>query len=119
MTLDRICRSCNSIKSLRVDAGVGGGPAHAVVVLPLGHDQYAGQRAIGVDGKVDESGILGEASRTCGPDQGDGIRAAANAWTTVTLPPGRYELVCNIPGHCGDGMHAELDTLARWSAGRL
>jgi hypothetical protein len=86
---------------------------HEVVVLPLGHDQYPGQRAIGVDGKVDESGSLGEASRTCGPDQGDGIRGGANAWTTITLPPGRYELLCNIAGHYGGGMYAELDTLAR------
>jgi hypothetical protein len=90
-----------------------GALTHEVVVLPLGHDQYPGQRAIGVDGKVDESGSLGEASRTCGPDQGDGIRAGANAWTTITLPPGRYELLCDIAGHYGGGMYAELDTLAR------
>ena len=90
-----------------------GARTHELVVLPLGHDQHPGQRAIGVDGKVDESGSLGEASRTCGPDQGDGIRAGASAWTTITLPPGRYELLCNIAGHYAGGMYAELDTLAR------
>jgi uncharacterized cupredoxin-like copper-binding protein len=90
-----------------------GALTHEVVVLPLGHDQYPGRRAIGVDGKVEESGSLGEASRTCGPDQGDGIRAGANAWTTITLPAGRYELLCNIAGHYGGGMYAELDTIVR------
>jgi uncharacterized cupredoxin-like copper-binding protein len=25
----------------------------------------------------------------------------------MTLPPGRYELVCNLPNHCADGMFAE------------
>jgi uncharacterized cupredoxin-like copper-binding protein len=94
--------------SLRVHNA--GALTHEVVVLPLGHDKYPGQRAIDVDGKVDESGSLGEASRTCGPDQGNGIRAGANAWTTITLPPGRYELLCNIAGHYGGGMYAELDT---------
>jgi uncharacterized cupredoxin-like copper-binding protein len=28
---------------------------------------------------------------------------------TLTLGPGSYELVCNLPGHYAAGMHAELD----------
>ena len=86
---------------------------HEVIVLPLGPGQYPGQRAIGVDGKVDESGSLGEASRSCGADEGDGILAGANAWTTINLRSGRYELLCNIAGHYGGGMYAEFDVLAR------
>jgi uncharacterized cupredoxin-like copper-binding protein len=29
-------------------------------------------------------------------------------WVTVTLAPGRYELVCNLPGHYVSGMYGEL-----------
>jgi uncharacterized cupredoxin-like copper-binding protein len=90
-----------------------GALTHEVVVIPLGLDRYPGQRAIGVDGMVDESGSLGEASHTCGAGHGEGIRAGADAWTTITLPPGRYELLCNIAGHYGAGMYTELDTFAR------
>jgi uncharacterized cupredoxin-like copper-binding protein len=90
-----------------------GALTHEVMVLPLGPGQYPGQRAIGVDGKVDESGSLGEASRSCGADEGDGILAGANSWTTINLPPGRYELLCNIAGHYGAGMYAELDVVTR------
>ncbi len=88
---------------------------HELVVLPLAKGQYPGQRAIGPDGKVDEAGSLGEASRTCGADRGDdnpsnmGIAPGASGWTTVTLTPGRYELICNITGHYWTGMYAELD----------
>ncbi len=88
---------------------------HELVVLPLAQGQYPGQRAIGPDGKVDETGSLGEASRTCGADRGDdkpgetGIASGASGWTTVTLTPGRYELICNITGHYWTGMYAELD----------
>ncbi len=88
---------------------------HELVVMPLAKGQYPGQRAIGPDGKVDEVGSLGEASRTCGADRGDdnpvnnGIVAGASGWTSVTLTPGRYELICNITGHYWTGMYAELD----------
>ncbi len=92
-----------------------GALSHELVVLPLAKGQYPGQRAIGPDGKVDEAGSLGEASRTCGADRGDenasnyGIAPGASGWTTVTLTPGRYELICNIAGHYWTGMYAELD----------
>jgi uncharacterized cupredoxin-like copper-binding protein len=83
--------------------------AHELVVLPLPAGQQAGQRTVGVDGTVDESASLGEASRSCGPGKGAGIRAGATGWLTVTLRPGRYELVCNLPGHYAAGMFAELN----------
>ncbi len=38
---------------------------------------------------------------------GDGIAVGAAGW--VTLEPGRYELVCNLPGHYAAGMYNELD----------
>ncbi|WP_445280625.1 sulfocyanin-like copper-binding protein [Streptomyces sp. DSM 118148] len=82
---------------------------HEVVVLPLAPGRAAGERAVGSDGRVSEAGSRGEASRTCGSGAGEGIAPGAAAWTTVTLRPGRYELVCNIPGHYAAGMYAELD----------
>ena len=91
-----------------------GGLSHELVVLPLPQG-FPGRRVSGPDGKVDETGSLGEASRTCGADKGDeqsaqyGIFPGATGWTTVTLSPGRYELICNIAGHYVGGMYAELD----------
>lgn len=83
--------------------------AHEVVVMPLGQGQNPGQRPVGASGEVDEAGSLGEAARTCGPGDGDGIAPGATGWTTLTLEPGRYELLCNISGHYGSGMYTELD----------
>ncbi|MGG7569365.1 sulfocyanin-like copper-binding protein [Streptomyces sirii] len=95
------------VVSLRVvNAGV---LPHEVVVLPLPTGQTVGERPTGADGRVDEAGSPGEASRSCGAGAGTGIVPGAAAWTTVTLQPGRYELVCNFPGHYGAGMYAELD----------
>ena len=88
-----------------------GALTHEVMVLPLNTNQYPGQRAIGTNNQVDETGSLAEASRSCGADAGDGVLAGATAWTTVNLPPGRYELLCNIAGHYGAGMYAELDAI--------
>ena len=72
----------------------------------------AGQLAIGANGQVDKSASLAEAARSCGPDDGDGILPATTGWTTVTLTPGRYELLCNIAGHYGAGMYTELDVVS-------
>ncbi len=83
--------------------------AHEVMVMPLGPGQNPGQRLIGNDWKVDETGSLGEAARTCGAGEGDGIAPGAMGWTTLSLTPGRYELFCNIAGHYGSGMYTELD----------
>jgi uncharacterized cupredoxin-like copper-binding protein len=82
---------------------------HEVLVLPLAAGAETGQRIVGTDGRIDESSSLGEASKTCGSGAGDGIAAHTSGWVTVTLAPGRYELVCNIPGHYSAGAFAELD----------
>lgn len=81
---------------------------HELVILPLLAGESAGQRVPGSDGGVDESGSLGEASETCGAGSGDGIRAGTVGWTTLTLAPGRYELICNLRNHYADGMHQEI-----------
>ena len=92
-----------------------GGLSHELVVRPLAQGQFPGWRVTGPDGKVDETGSLGEASRTCGPDRGAdeqsaqyGIVPGGIGWTTITLAPGRYELMCNVAGHYWAGMYAEL-----------
>src|SRR6478672_8953140 len=84
---------------------------HEVVVLPLATGTAAGQRVPGADGKVDEAGSLGEASASCTSGAGEGMRAGTTGWTTVTLTPGRYKLVCNLANHYADGMHQELDVV--------
>ena len=81
---------------------------HELVILPLPHNQIVGTRPQSGDGKVDETTSIGEASNTCGSGTGDGIAPATSGWTTVTLSPGRYELLCNLPGHYAAGMYTQL-----------
>ena len=76
---------------------------HELVILPLPADG-PGTRPTGSAGKIDESQSLGEASRSCGAGTGDGISLGSTAWTTLTLRPGRYELVCDQPWHYAAGM---------------
>jgi uncharacterized cupredoxin-like copper-binding protein len=85
-----------------------GSRRHELVVLPLKSRQNFGQRASTIHGKVLERGALGEASRSCGPGVGDGLRPGTAGWVTLDLAPGRYELVCNEPPHYQRGMYAEL-----------
>lgn len=80
---------------------------HELVILPLGAGA-AGQRIVGSNGRVSEAGSLGEASRACGPDTGEGITSGSAGWTTITLDPGRYELVCNLRNHYANGMRQAL-----------
>jgi uncharacterized cupredoxin-like copper-binding protein len=86
-----------------------GSIVHEMVVLPLAGSQTAGARSVGGDGKVDEAGSLGEASKSGGAGAGDGIAPGASGWVTATLAPGHYELVCNVPGHYSAGMYTQLD----------
>ena len=82
--------------------------AHELVVLPLADGQQPGTRAVGPDQKVDETGSLGEAPRSGAAGAGDGVDPGTAGWVTLDLPAGRYELVCNLPGHYAAGMYAEL-----------
>ena len=81
---------------------------HELVILPVPDGQIVGTRPIGGDGTIDESGSLGEASNSCSAGTGDGIAPGSSGWVTVTLARGRYELVCNLPGHYAAGMYAQL-----------
>ena len=80
---------------------------HELVILPLGKGP-AGQHVAGANSRVSEAGSLGEASRACGPDSGEGIPSGSAGWTTITLTPGRYELICNLRNHYAKGMHQAL-----------
>ena len=80
-----------------------GALVHELVVLPLPADG-PGTRPTGTDGKIDESQSLSEASRSCAAGTGNGIAPGSTGWTTVTLKPGRYELVCDQPWHYAAGM---------------
>ena len=85
---------------------------HELVILPMTTGSAAGRLVPGADGKIDETGSLGEASASCGAGSGQGITAGTVGWTTVTLQPGSYELVCDLANHYADGMHQELDVTA-------
>ncbi len=85
-----------------------GSVIHELLVLPLPDGQSVGSRPIGDDATVTEAGSLAEASAPCGEGVGSGIVPGASSWVTVSLPPGRYELVCNLPGHYAAGAYTEL-----------
>jgi uncharacterized cupredoxin-like copper-binding protein len=105
MTADRSAVAHGMVSFLVTN---GGTINHELVILPLPKDQIPGTRPTGGDAKIDESGSLGEASNTCADGAGQGILPGASGWVTVTLPPGRYELVCNLPGHYAAGMNTQL-----------
>lgn len=85
-----------------------GSRTHELVILPLANGQEAGQRVVGSDGKIDESGSLGEVSNNCASGAGEGILSGSRGWTTLTLAPGRYEFICNLPNHYSAGMYQEV-----------
>ena len=85
-----------------------GSLTHELIVLPLDAGSPVGVRAIGSDARVDETTSLGEASANCGEGEGDGIQPDRSGWVTLTLAPGRYELICNLPRHYAAGMRALL-----------
>jgi uncharacterized cupredoxin-like copper-binding protein len=84
-----------------------GSLVHELVVLPLTGGQV-GRRPVDAAHQVDESGSLGEASRSCGAGAGDGIDPGSIGWVSINLPAGDYELICNLPGHYTGGMYTDL-----------
>jgi uncharacterized cupredoxin-like copper-binding protein len=105
MTTDRNTVVHGTVSFLATNAG---NISHELLILPLPDDQIPGTRPIGADARIDEARSLGEASNTCAEGPGQGILPGASGWVTVTLPPGRYELVCNLPGHYAAGMYTQL-----------
>lgn len=105
LSVDRATVPAGSVSFVATNFG---GIDHELVILPLGDNPRAGMRPIGADAKIDEAGSLGEASASGAEGSGDGIRPGSSSWVTLTLTPGRYELVCNLRGHYGAGMSTEL-----------
>ncbi|MEB0286948.1 sulfocyanin-like copper-binding protein [Cryobacterium sp. 10I1] len=104
-----------SIDRSRVGSGVvsflatnEGSIRHELVILPLTDSQVAGSRPTSSENKVDETASLGEASATCNAGEGSGIAPGSAGWVTLNLAPGRYEIVCNLPGHYAAGMYQKL-----------
>ena len=81
---------------------------HEMVVLSLAGAQVMGTRPFDGQARIDETGSLGEASTSGGEGKGEGITPGASGRMTVSLAPGRYELVCNYMGHYVSGMYGEL-----------
>lgn len=105
MTADQSTVAHGPVSFLVTNAGT---ISHELVILPLPESQIPGTRPIGSDAKIHEVGSLGEASNTCAEGTGQGILPGTSGWVTVTLPPGRYGLVCNLPGHYAAGMYTQL-----------
>ncbi len=105
MTADRATVPAGTVSFLVTNAG---SISHELVVLPLPANQVAGTRQIGGDARIDEAGSVGEASNTCAEGAGQGIVPGTSGWVTITLTPGRYELLCNLPGHYAAGMYTQL-----------
>jgi uncharacterized cupredoxin-like copper-binding protein len=70
---------------------------HELIVLKT--DAAIGSLTPGADKRVSEDSSVGEVSET---DPGETKSA------DITLTPGNYLIVCNIPGHYAAGMRAKL-----------
>ncbi|TFB88321.1 hypothetical protein E3O44_06555 [Cryobacterium algoricola] len=105
LSLDRSSVSSGAVSFLATNDG---SISHELVILPLAASQVAGSRSVSGGSKVDETASLGEASATCNAGEGTGIAAGSAGWVTLDLAPGRYEVVCNLPGHYAAGMYREL-----------
>ncbi|MDY7526867.1 MULTISPECIES: sulfocyanin-like copper-binding protein [unclassified Cryobacterium] len=105
LSLDRSSVSSGTVSFLATNDG---SISHELVILPLVDSHVAGSRSISGEHKIDETASLGEASATCKAGEGTGIAPGSAGWVTLDLPPGRYEVICNLPGHYAAGMYQEL-----------
>lgn len=81
---------------------------HELVVMPLGEANAAGSRVPNAEGRVNETGSLGEASNNCAEGSGEGIDPGGISWVTLTLTVGQYEFLCNLTNHYANGMWQEV-----------
>ena len=105
LSIDRSGVQNGPVSFIAVNAG---SINHELVILPLPDAQIVGTRQTDGEDRVDEATSVGEASKTCGQGSGDGIAPGTKGWNTLDLKPGRYELVCNLPGHYNAGMYTQL-----------
>jgi len=105
LTLDRATVPHGTVSFRVLNAGV---VKHEMLILPLAQSQSAGTRPFGSDAKVDETGSMGEGGAQHEHSTDGGMAPHASHVMTLTLPPGEYELVCNIAGHYVSGMYGKL-----------
>ena len=87
----------------------GGTRPHELLVMPLAAGQSVGQRSVGSDDRISETGKIGEVSPACPPNTTiDGTVPGGVSVVTLPLQAGTYEIVCNLPGHYQAGMYATL-----------
>jgi uncharacterized cupredoxin-like copper-binding protein len=86
-----------SAGKLRVSLRNSGKTVHEFVVLRT--SAAPGSLKVGADGRVSEKKSVGEVSET---------KAGASKTSSITLTPGQYVFVCNIPGHYKSGMYGRL-----------
>jgi uncharacterized cupredoxin-like copper-binding protein len=72
-----------------------GSAPHELVVLKTDKPQGDLEK----NGEVSESDSVGEVSD---------IEPGASGKKTIDLQPGKYVLICNLPGHYAQGMHTSL-----------
>jgi uncharacterized cupredoxin-like copper-binding protein len=72
---------------------------HEFVVVDT--DLAPADMPLNADGDVDEDQITVV-------DEQEAIQAGESATLTVTLDPGHYVIMCNLPGHFAQGMHIEI-----------
>jgi uncharacterized cupredoxin-like copper-binding protein len=82
---------------------------HELVVLPLAPGASVGTRAVGADTRSARTPASARRRPIAAPVPGRASPQATRAGVTIALKPGRYELLCNLPGHYAAGMYGELD----------
>jgi uncharacterized cupredoxin-like copper-binding protein len=80
-----------------------GAAEHELVVIRT--DLPAGELPTDDSGGLDEEGLDVI-------DEIEDIAPGESSTLTVSLEEGHHALVCNLPGHYGGGMHADLDVTA-------
>jgi uncharacterized cupredoxin-like copper-binding protein len=70
-------------------------------------DLDSGELPTAADGAAVEARVVKPGGMHGGDDHhGLYVQPGEQAKMTVNLPPGEYALICNLPGNCAGGMHA-------------
>jgi uncharacterized cupredoxin-like copper-binding protein len=99
-----IMLSTTSVRSgsVRIKAQNQGKTEHELVVFRTDLPEAA--LPLGPDGKVDE-----EAKGITHLDpEAEGVAPGKTKSISVDMAPGRYVVICNLPGHYSQGMHAVI-----------
>lgn len=108
MPLRRTIRSGD----VTIDLVNAGTRPHELLVFPLRQNEVGGTRAIEANDRVSEAAVIGEVSPLCGQATDiDGIAVGNVGRVSLRLNAGRYEIVCNLPGHYRAGMWALLNVV--------